>query len=169
MNKGCVHLQTFVIGRHFSFLLSLTFPTSDEFVCVSFCTTPTSFCTAASVCWVSSVIFTFVNSWWLLEIQGTCITKRLIVQLRSGKYPKRTILLSAQETGPLCLRDYRSHLDPFVWKKKKKKNHPIYSNNFSWILRTRCNNTGLRHLRDNTRIAFTLNRFNSFQKRLMTF
>lgn len=44
------------MGRHFSFLLSLAFPTSDELVCVSFCTEQLSFCTAPSDCCASSVI-----------------------------------------------------------------------------------------------------------------
>jgi len=54
--------RTFVMGRHFSFLLSLVFPTSDELVCVSFCTEQLSFCAVPSDCCdSSSVIWTHIH------------------------------------------------------------------------------------------------------------
>lgn len=66
--------RTFVMGRHFSFLLSLTFPTSDELVCVSFCAEQLSFCVAHSDCCASSVILTHdTRSRSLAETRGTFV------------------------------------------------------------------------------------------------
>ena len=64
------------MGRHFSFLLSLAFPISDELVCVSFCTEQLSFCAVLSDCCASSVILTHnIRLRSLSKIQKTSVCR----------------------------------------------------------------------------------------------
>lgn len=78
---GIGRRRTFVMGRHFSFLLSLAFPISDELACVSFCAEQLSFCAAHSDCCASSVILTHdTRSRTLAEIRGALV----VAPIRTG-------------------------------------------------------------------------------------
>lgn len=101
---------TFVIGRHFSFLLSLAFPTSAEFNCVSFCCAEQlSFCVALSACCcVSSVILThdttfrdFRNeSSRFLRSETEDIYTKSIYNLAFSEHTRREFLLTFTRSPP---------------------------------------------------------------------